>query len=222
MTSSCPAAFRSYRRARGSSLVLDSLRSSLAFPLALRTHSLPLNADSTSFCAVVFDQLAEPRVLQCFPGSDSLFWVVDENLPKQVEEQLVKLCGWRDNLVQTLHGADEFPRLPGSVGERIGEMLIFEEAGGAVTIAALALLHHFANERLVDLVTGDGLTMLVSQCSFLVHQSRYKPPSWQDAPHSHESGTEHLQSSTRLRCSQVTTDQWGGSSLYRSQCKLVV
>jgi hypothetical protein len=36
-------------------------------------------------------------------------------------------------------------------------VLVLEKAGGAVAVAALALLHHFADERLVDLVAGDGL-----------------------------------------------------------------
>ena len=36
-------------------------------------------------------------------------------------------------------------------------MLVLKEAGGAVAVAALALLHHFADERLVNLVAGDGL-----------------------------------------------------------------
>lgn len=152
-------------------------------------------------------------MLQGFPSGDSLFGVVDKNLPKQIEEKLVELCGRRDDLVQTLHGADKFPGLPGSVGERIREVLVFEEAGGAVAIATLALLHHFANEGLVDLVAGDGLTVHVSQCNFVMHQSNYEPPSWQDALHSHESGTEHLQSSTRPRYNRVTRDRSGGSNL---------
>lgn len=159
---SCRAAFRSHSRAVASPLVLKPLRSSLAFPLAVRAHSLPLNSNSASFRAIVFDQLAEPRVLQCFPGSNALFGIVHENLPKQIEEQLVELCGWRDNLVQTLHGADELPGLPWGVGERIGEVLIFEEACGAVAITALALLHYFANEGFVDLVASDSLTKIVS------------------------------------------------------------
>jgi hypothetical protein len=36
-------------------------------------------------------------------------------------------------------------------------VLVLEEAGGAVAVAALALLHHFADKRLVDLVAGDSL-----------------------------------------------------------------
>jgi hypothetical protein len=41
-------------------------------------------------------------------------------------------------------------------------MLVFEEAGGAVAIAALALLHHFADESFVDWVASDGLVRWMS------------------------------------------------------------
>ena len=36
-------------------------------------------------------------------------------------------------------------------------MLVLEETGGAVAIAALTLLHHFTDERFVDLIASDGL-----------------------------------------------------------------
>ena len=143
--------------ASASSLVLDPRLASVAVPLTLRAESLPLDPDAASFRTVVFDQLAEPRVLQCFACSDALLGVIDEDLPQQIEEQLVELCSRRDDLVQTLHGANEFPRLPWGVGERICQVLVLEEAGGAVAVAALALLHHFADKRLVDLVAGDSL-----------------------------------------------------------------
>jgi hypothetical protein len=140
-----------------SSLVFNPLMASVAISLTLRAKTLPLNPDSASFRAIVFDQLAEPRVLQRLSGSDALLRVVNEDLPEQVEEQFVELSGRRDNFVQTLHGANELTRLARSVGERICQVLVLEETGGAVAIAALALLHHFADERLVDLVTSDGL-----------------------------------------------------------------
>lgn len=148
---------RSCTTASASSLVLDPRLASVAIPLTLRAESLSLNPDSASFRTIVFDQLAEPRVLQCLTCSDALFGVIDEDLPQQIEEQFVELCSRRDDLIQTLHGANEFPRLPWGVGERICQVLVLKEAGGAVAIAALALLHHFADEGLVDLVTGDGL-----------------------------------------------------------------
>jgi hypothetical protein len=148
---------RSHTREFASSLVLDSPLTSITLPLALRTESLSLDPNPASFRAVVFDQLAEPRVLQRLPGSNALLRIVDEDLPKQIEEQFVELCGWRDDFVQTLHGANELARLARSVGERIRQVLVLEEAGGAVAIAALTLLHHFADERLVDLVASNSL-----------------------------------------------------------------
>ena len=143
--------------ASASSLVLDPRLASVAVPLTLRAESLPLDPDATSFRAIVFDQLAEPRVLQRLPGRDALLGVVDEDLPEQIKEQLVKLCSRRNDFVQTLHGANELPRLPRGVGEWICQVLVLEEAGGTVAVAALALLHHFANQRLVDLVASNSL-----------------------------------------------------------------
>ena len=140
-----------------SSLVLDSSLSPVAFTFTLRAESLSLNPNPAGFRTIVFDQLAEPRVLQRLSCSNALLGVVDKDLPEQIEEQLVELCGRWDDFVQTLHGANELARLARSVGERIRQVLVLEEAGGAVAVAAFALLHHFANERLVDLVTGDSL-----------------------------------------------------------------
>ena len=152
---SCNA--RSCTIASASSLVLDPCLASVAIPLTLRTKTLSLDPNSASFRAIVFDQLAEPRVLQRLSCSNALLGVVDKDLSEQIEEQLVELCGRWDDFVQTLHGANELPRLPWGVGERIRQVLVLEEAGGAVAVAAFALLHHFANERLVDLVTCDSL-----------------------------------------------------------------
>ena len=140
-----------------SSFVLDPLMASVAIPLVLRADSLPLDPNTASFSAIIFDQLAEPRVLQRLSSSDALLGVVDKYLPEQVEEELVELCGWRDGFVQTLHSANELPRLPRCVGERICQVLVLEEAGGTVAVTALALFHYFADERFVDLVAGDGL-----------------------------------------------------------------
>ena len=130
---------------------------SIAIPLTLCAESLSLDPDATSFRTIVFDQLAEPRVLQRFPSSDTLLGVIDEDPPEQIEEQFVELCSRRDDFVQTLHGANELPRLPRGVGEWVCQVLVLEKAGGAVAVTALALLHHFADERLVDLAAGDGL-----------------------------------------------------------------
>jgi hypothetical protein len=130
---------------------------SVTITLALRAETLSLDPDATSFRAIVFDQLAEPRVFQRFSGSDALLRVIDEDLPEQIKEQFVELGGRRDDFVQTLHSANELTRLARGVGEGICQVLVLEKAGGAVAVAALALLHHFADERLVDLVAGDGL-----------------------------------------------------------------
>ena len=149
--------FARSRTAVPSSLVLDPLMASLAIPLTLRTKTLSLDPNSASFRAIVFDQFAEPRVLQRLSGSDALLRIIDEDLPEQIKEQLVELSGRWDDFVQTLHGANELTRLARGVGERICQVLILEEAGGAVAVTALALLHNFADERFVDLVAGDSL-----------------------------------------------------------------
>jgi hypothetical protein len=101
-------------------------------------------------------------------------------------------------------------------------MLVLEETCSAVAIAALVLLHDFTDEGLVDRVASHSLEEVSVQSQLCRDVTKYVPPSWRDALRSHASGREHLQSNTRLRCSQVTTDQLGGSSLYQNQCKLMV
>lgn len=145
-----------------SSLVLDSLRPSLRVPFILHPDPLPLDPDSARFRAVVLHQLAEPRVLQRLSGGDALLWVVDEDFPEKVQEQLVKLRGGRDDLFKALHGPDEFARLSRGVGEGIGEVLVLEKARGTVTVASLALLHDLADEGLVDWVARDSLMRLLA------------------------------------------------------------
>lgn len=124
--------------------MLDSLP--LAITLILRANPLSLNTNPAGFSAVVFDQLTEPGVLQCLSRSDALLGVVDEDFPEQVQEKFVELCGRRDDFVQASHGLDKLLGLPWGIIEGIGEVLVLEEAGGAVAIVALALPHDFTNE----------------------------------------------------------------------------
>jgi len=152
-------------------------------------------------------------MLQRLSGSDALFGVVDKDLPEEIQEKLVKMRGGRDDIFQALHGAHKLPRLSWGVGEWVGEMLVLEEAGGTVTVAALTLLHDFADKGLVDRIAGYGLEEVLIKSKLDRKVSSYALPSLRDALRSHGSGTEHLRSSTRLRCSQVTTDRLGGSSL---------
>lgn len=86
-------------------------------------------------------------------------------------------------------------------------MLVLEETCGTVAVAALVLLHDFADKRLVDWVAGYSLEEVSVRNRLCRNIGKYEPPSWRDALHSRVSGTEHLLSSTRLRCSQVTTDR---------------
>lgn len=148
-----------------SSLVLDSLRAPLRVPFVLHPDPLPLDADPTRFGAVVLHQLTEPRVFDCLSGGDALLGVVDEDFPEQVQEKFVELCGGRDDFFQALHGSDEFARLSRSVGERVSEVLVLEEASGAVAIAALALFHDFADQGFVNGIASDSLMTTRSACA---------------------------------------------------------
>lgn len=145
-----------------SSLVLNSLRSSLRVPFVLHPDPLPLDPNSARFRAVVLHQLAEPRVLERLPGGDALLGIVDEDFPEKVQEQLVKLRGGRDDLFKSLHGPDEFARLSRGVGEGVSEVLVLEKARGTVTVASLALLHDLADEGLIDWVARDSLMRLLA------------------------------------------------------------
>lgn len=142
-------------RNSSSSLVFNPF--SVAIPLTLRTNPLPFNANPAGFCAIVFDQLTEPRVLQCLSCGNPLLWVVDKDFPEQIQEQFVELCGGRDDLVQAPHGFDEFLRLPWRIAERICEVLVFEESCSTVAVVALALPLNFADEGFVDKIASDGL-----------------------------------------------------------------
>jgi hypothetical protein len=66
----------------GSPLVFDSLESLLALALGVRPNPLPFHPDPAGLCAIIFDQLTKPGMLQRLPGGDALFRIVDEDLPE--------------------------------------------------------------------------------------------------------------------------------------------
>lgn len=95
--------------------MFDSLESLLSLALGVRPNPLSFDSDPASLGTVVLDQLTEPRVLERLPGGDSLFRVVNKDLPQKVQEQLVKLRAGRDDFFERLHGANELPGLPWGV-----------------------------------------------------------------------------------------------------------
>ena len=123
----------------------------------LHLHPLPLHLNPPRLRPIILDQLIKPRMLQRLPRRNPLLRIINKNLPQKIQKLLIELVRRRDSFVQPLHAADEFSRLSRRVREGIGEVAVFEEAGGGVAVAAFGDALDFADEGFVDWIGCDGL-----------------------------------------------------------------
>lgn len=133
------------------------MRSSGLEPVIVRRNLFSLKLDPRGLGAVIFNEFIEPGMLQGLPRSDSLPGIVNEDLPKQIQERLGERRGGRNNFFQLPHRTDEFSGLARSVRLRVLQLAILEKASSGISIMLLRHAMDFTDKRAVNGIAGHSL-----------------------------------------------------------------